>query len=161
MSIELTSWCAALAAAAVAVFLTQPATANEQAENPMVITITTAPTSKMRYPTVGDWQFEPDGSLHITVAKMPNRHYEFLVALHEIVEAMLCKQSGVAQHTVDNFDMSYERHRKSNDNSEPGDARGAPYHRQHVIASVTERLAAELLKVDWNRYNDAVEAPPR
>src|SRR5215467_14962981 len=59
---------------------------------PLIITIEAAPpAAKMRYPTVGDWQFKPDGSLHITVARMSDRRYEFLVGLHELVEALLCK----------------------------------------------------------------------
>jgi len=124
---------------------------------PLIITIETAPpAAKMRYPTVGDWQFKPDGSLHITVARMSDRRYEFLVGLHELVEALLCKQAGVSQAAVDAFDVEYEKRRKQGDDSEPGDAAGAPYRREHVIASVTERLAADLLGVNWDRYGAEV-----
>ena len=122
----------------------------------MMITIETAPAAKMRYPSAGDWQLKPDGTLHITVSRMSDHRYEFLVALHELVEALLCKETGVSQAAVDAFDIEYEKHRKPGDDSEPGDAAGAPYRREHVIASVTERLAAELLKVDWNRYGAEV-----
>jgi hypothetical protein len=31
----------------------------------MVITIETVPAAKMRYPTAADWQFKPDGTLHV------------------------------------------------------------------------------------------------
>jgi|SRR6516164_9041237 len=110
----------------------------------------------MRYPTAADWQFKPDGSVHITVTRMSDHRYEFLLALHELVEALLCKATGVPQAAVDAFDIEYEQHRKPGDDSEPGDAAGAPYRREHVIASVTERLAADLLKVDWNRYGAEV-----
>ena len=124
---------------------------------PLIITIEAAPpAAKMRYPTVGDWQFKPDGSLHITVARMSDRRYEFLVGLHELVEALLCKQAGVSQAAVDAFDVEYETRRKQGDDSEPGDAAGAPYRREHVIASVTERLAADLLGVNWDRYGAEV-----
>jgi hypothetical protein len=61
----------------------------------MIITIETIPAAKMRYPTVGDWQFKPDGTLHITVSRMTDRRYEFLLALHELVEALLYKATGV------------------------------------------------------------------
>jgi hypothetical protein len=57
----------------------------------------------MRYPTVADWQFKPDGSLHITVARMSDRRYEFSLALHELIEGLLCQQSGVSQERVDAF----------------------------------------------------------
>ena len=70
---------------------------------------------------------------------------------------MLCQQSGVSQERVDAFDKSYEAKRPPADkDSEPGDDPAAPYHRQHVIALVTERLAADLLRVDWNRYGAEV-----
>jgi len=88
---------------------------------------------------------------------MTDRRYELLVALHELVEALLCQQSGVSQERVDAFDKAYEAKRPLADkDSEPGDDPAAPYNRQHVIASVTERLAADLLKVDWNRYGAEV-----
>ena len=104
-----------------------------------------------------DWQFKPDGSLHITVTRMSYRHYEFLLALHELVEAMLCAETGVSQAAVDAFDKAYEAKRPPADkDSEPGDDPAAPYRREHVIASVTERLTADLLKVDWNRYGAEV-----
>jgi len=78
---------------------------------------------------------------------MTDRRYELLVALHELVEALLCQQSGVSQERVDAFDKAYEAKRPLADkDSEPGDDPAAPYNRQHVIASVTERLAADLLR---------------
>jgi hypothetical protein len=146
-----------IAAAILTALLTLPA-ASEQRHpiKPMIITIETVPAAKMRYPTVGDWQFKPDGTLHITVSRMSDHRYEFLLALHELVEALLCRQAGISEAAVDAFDEAYERHRKPGDDSEPGDAAGAPYRREHVIASVTERLAADLLKVDWNRYDAEV-----
>jgi hypothetical protein len=76
----------------------------------------------MRYPTAADWQFKPDGSVHITVTRMSDHRYEFLLALHELVEALLCKATGVPQAAVDAFDIEYEQHRKPGDDSEPGDA---------------------------------------
>ena len=39
-----------------------------------------------------------------------------------------------------------------------GAASAAPYRREHVIASVVDRLAADLLKVDWNRYSAEVNS---
>jgi hypothetical protein len=142
-----------LAAAMLSALIALPAASEQKL---MIITIETVPAAKMRYPTAGDWQFKADGSLHIAVARMSNRRYEFLLALHELVEAMLCEEAGVSQAAVDAFDVGYEKRRKPGDDSEPGDAAGAPYRPEHVIASVTERLAADLLKVDWNRYGAEV-----
>jgi hypothetical protein len=137
-------------AAILPAMLTLPA-ASEQGHpmKPIVITIETAPAAKIRYPIAGDWQFRPDGSLRITVAQMSDRRFQQLVALHELVEALLCKEAGVSQERVDALDEAYEAKRLPDDkDSEPGDDPAAPYHREHVIASVTERLAADLLRVD-------------
>jgi hypothetical protein len=143
-----------LAAAMLSASITLPA-ASEQ--KPMIITIEAVPAAQMRYPSAGDWQFKPDGSLHIAVTQMSDRRYEFLLALHELVEALLCRETGVTQAAVDAFDKRYEEHRAADDkDSEPGDDRAAPYRRQHAIASVTERLAADLLNVDWHRYGAEV-----
>ena len=112
-----------LAAALLSALIALPA-ASEQRHpiKPMVITIETVPGAKMRYPTAADWQFKPDGSVHITVTRMSDHRYEFLLALHELVEALLCKATGVPQAAVDAFDIEYEQHRKPGDDSEPGDA---------------------------------------
>jgi hypothetical protein len=44
-----------------------------------------------RYPTAGDWQLKPDG-LHIFVSRMSDQRHEFLVGMHEAIEAYPCKQ---------------------------------------------------------------------
>ena len=56
------------------------------------------------------------------MTRMSDRHYEFLLALHELVEAMLCAETGVSQAAVDAFDKAYEAKRPPADkDSEPGD----------------------------------------
>jgi hypothetical protein len=87
-------------------------------------------------------------SWHHAHQRISNRRYEFLLALHELVEALLCKEARVSQVAVDAFDAGYEKRGQPGDDSEPGAAAGAPYPREHVIAWVIERLAADLLKVD-------------
>ena len=53
---------------------------------------------------------------------MTDRRYELLVALHELVEALLCKEAGVSQERVDALDEAYEAKRLPDDkDSEPGD----------------------------------------
>lgn len=80
----------------------------------MNIRIKTIPHNKQRYATCGDWYYEGEGadkSLEIRVSQLPDSRYEFLVALHELVEVKLCEWSGVSQQAVDAFDMEYEKNR--------------------------------------------------
>jgi hypothetical protein len=86
---------------------------------PLRIVIETIPHSQRRYPTVGDWQFDKAGDLHITVSKMSDQRYEFLVAAHEMIEAYLAIHAGVSPTAVDRFDKAYEANRKPGDDSEP------------------------------------------
>jgi hypothetical protein len=127
----------------------------------MNIEIKVIPHSEQRYPTVGDWFYTPDGDdklLCIRVSKMSDRRYEFLVALHELVEVKLCEWGGITQEMVDAFDMEFEKNRHPDDLSEPGDDSSAPYRVQHCIATGIERIVAALLGVSWNEYAKEVES---
>jgi hypothetical protein len=46
------------------------------------------------------------------------------------------------------------------DSEEPGDAVGAPYRKQHCIATAVERLLCAELGVDWDRYNQKLAKMP-
>jgi len=102
--------------------------------------------------TVGDW-YERDGVLNIKVSKLSCDDYEFLVAVHELVERFLCNHAGISEEQVDKFDKNWEEHEGI---EEAGDDSKAPYHHQHIIAGVVERLVAEELGVNWNDYSDEV-----
>jgi hypothetical protein len=98
--------------------------------------------------TVGDWYLDSDGSLHIEVSPMceyPNDDQDvlndagFLIALHELIEAMLCLKRGITQQTVDMFDFEFSgKH-------EPGDDADSPYRREHRFACMIEHLVAHEL----------------
>lgn len=122
----------------------------------MNIKIEVIPHDQQRYPTVGDWFFEPNGDLTIKVSKMSDARFEALVAVHELVEVLICQHDGVTQEQVDAFDMEYERTRPEGDDSEPGDSVYAPYGKQHCIATAVERLLAAELGVSWKVYDDEV-----
>jgi hypothetical protein len=79
---------------------------------PLRIVVETVDHSKQRYSTVGDWQIDKHGNLHITVSKMSDQRYEFLMAAHEMIEAYLAQRAGVTQEAVDKLDMAYEAKRK-------------------------------------------------
>jgi hypothetical protein len=123
----------------------------------MQITIKIIPHNEQRYPTCGDWQFLPNGDLLITISEMGDWKKEFLVAFHELAEVMLCKDRGIQQELVDRFDMEYEKNRSDWDqSSEPGDAAGSPYHREHFFATTVERLMCAELGVDWGEYEKTI-----
>lgn len=125
----------------------------------MRIVIDTIAHVHQRYPTVGDWQFSQDGSrLGINISRMDNEDYEFLVALHEMIEAYLCRKHGITTQQVDEFDMNYEANRINGDESEPGAQPVAPYFKEHQAAENIERHVAVLLGVDWDTYDKHVEA---
>lgn len=123
----------------------------------MRITIETIPHAEQRYPTVGDWQWRGDDLL-IRVSEMGDWRYEAAVAVHELVEVLLCKRDGVTEAAVDAFDMAYEKARQPGDESEPGDDPACPYARQHCFATAVERMLAAALGMSWLEYERKVES---
>jgi len=121
------------------------------------IDIKTVPHNKQRYPTVGDYYREKH-KMHFRISEMQNKDYEFLVAIHELVEQYLCEKEKISIESIDQFDISFERFRNAGDTSEPGDDKKAPYYRQHQIATAIERLMAVHIGVDWNDYDRKIAA---
>jgi hypothetical protein len=118
----------------------------------MHVTIQTIPHSDQRYPTVGDWVWVDEHNLVIRVSHLGERRYETLIAVHELVEAVLCRERGIAEEVVVAFDMGYEG------DGEPGDEPDSPYHREHAEATTIERHLALLMGVCWDEYDNAVSA---
>ncbi|HEX5232935.1 MAG TPA: hypothetical protein VFW56_11920 [Bradyrhizobium sp.] len=65
-----------------------------------------------------------------------------LVAIHELIEATLCRARGVTQQAVDAFDAAYEG------DGEPGDDPASPYRREHRFAMIVEMMLAHELGLD-------------
>jgi hypothetical protein len=102
----------------------------------------------MRYPTAGDWEWLPDGALMLKVPEYGGRDVSvLLVAIHEMIEAYLCKRDGVTDEQVTRFDVENPKL------DEPGDDPRAPYHRQHVVAMALEREAAIATSTDWATHD--------
>lgn len=119
----------------------------------MKIIIETIPHGRQRYPTAGDW-YLADGELKIRVSKLGNWRYEMAVAVHEIVEALLCMNNGVSEADVDVFDVTYRGE------GEPGDDAAAPYSNEHCFATAVERMLIAAFGVSWAEYEAAVEKLP-
>ena len=127
----------------------------------MNIFIKTIPHKKQRYRTAGDWFFDKFGDLYIRVSFLGNWRYEFLVALHEMIEVAICKSEGISQREVDAFDIAFEKERDKNmhnDSDEPGDDPRSPYKDAHQFAGKIEKMTSNILGVVWDKYGDSVEA---
>ncbi len=117
----------------------------------MKIVIDTVDHANQRYPTAGDWIIGGD-SVHIVVSRLDDPDMEFLVAVHELVEAWLCDKRGIPEPDVMAFDVDH------GGEADPGGLSEAPYHKEHMFAETIERLLANELGVDWNVYTAKVEA---
>jgi hypothetical protein len=124
------------------------------------IRIRTIPHHYQQYETVGNYWRDLDAGhevLEIRVSRMRDRRHEFLVALHELIEAFLCDWRRIPFGAITRFDIEYENARRRGDSSEPGACQRAPYRKEHHFAENIEKLVARELEVDWPQYNRAVE----
>ena len=92
---------------------------------------------------------------------MPDMRYCLLVAVHELVEKILCSDRRISDEDITAFDKKYEADRLAGahpPDAEPGDNRLSPYRKEHFHATNIERLLAEQLNVDWERYEQTIIA---
>jgi hypothetical protein len=114
----------------------------------MTVRVLLVPQSEQRYDTLGDWIWTGTG-LEIRLSREfceRDPRYGALLLVHEFVEAMLCRSTGISTRQVDAFDMRFVG------DGEPGDDPSAPYHYQHQAAEAAERALAAELGVNWRRY---------
>jgi hypothetical protein len=124
------------------------------------IRIETIPHDRHRYPTVGDYWDDPDGTLQLRVTDLGDRRLELLIALHELIECELCRQRGIAEPDIMAFDVAFEKEIEAgrrDDDEEPGDDPRAPYHREHVYATNIERMLAYEMGVHWDDYGERLD----
>ena len=119
------------------------------------IDIKTIPHNRQRYPTCGDY-WRDKHKVHFRISDMKDKDYEFLIAIHELIEHHLCEQRGIDLYSIDEFDKKYEKDRKKGDVSEPGNDPKAPYYLEHQFATKIEKLIAKELGVIWDEYDKAV-----
>jgi hypothetical protein len=112
------------------------------------IRISVIPHDKQRYDTAGDWRTYDHGDWVIGVSDLGDPRYNLLIAVHELVEMVLCLNRGISQEAVDQFDMNYSGMHAD----DPGDDPAAPYHKEHMAATAIERLMAVMLDVNWAKY---------
>lgn len=112
-----------------------------------------------RYETVGDYFTDKKGKEQIRVSRMSDPRYELLVAVHEFVEDFLCQHHGIKESDITRFDKQFERERKKGfhtPEAECGDSMDAPYFNEHQFATKIEKIIAEELGVDWQKYSTEI-----
>jgi hypothetical protein len=88
----------------------------------------TIPHNKQKYPTLGDWYRDPKtGEAVIRVSDTGDWRYDFLITIHELVEAALCNNRNISEDDVTKFDLE---HLESDD---PGFLKEAPYYKEHQL----------------------------
>lgn len=113
--------------------------------------VATIPNHSQRYRTCGDWFHEENGTLRINVSNTGNKDYEFLVAIHEMIEQYLCEKAGITEQQVDTWDLTHE------DVDEPGEMMNCPYREHHQFAEAVEKVIAEKIGVDWREYGKRLQ----
>lgn len=125
------------------------------------IEIKTIPRNQQRYDTVGDWYLE-DGVFKFRISDMGNEKMEALIAIHELVEAVLCYGKGINQHDVDEFDLRFEKESQpggpKENAGEPGDDPDSPYQFPHAIGTGIERILCACLGIKWADYEKVVNS---
>jgi hypothetical protein len=106
---------------------------------------------------VGDYWEKSPGVWEMRVSELGDWRKNMLVAVHELAEVIQTEAAGIPEPTIQKFDEEYYR-----DNPdtlvEAGDVPAAPYHRQHVVAELIERLLASQLGISWLDHTNAVES---
>jgi hypothetical protein len=113
------------------------------------VIMTTLPFDKLRYQTYGDY-YEKPGVVHIDVAKQDNPLYEWLIAIHELVEYVLVKARKISIDEIEEFDQTCQ-------SEDPGDDPAAPYYHEHQVASIVERIVANELGLKWHEYEEQIK----
>ena len=109
--------------------------------------------NKQRYNTVGDWYYDSsENSIIVKVSDTRNNRLNFLIAIHEIIEATLCMWDGITSKMVDKWDSN------NADYNDPGSLPNCIYGKQHLIATSIEMMLAVIIGVDWNWYEDVINS---
>lgn len=115
------------------------------------VIIETIRSDEQVYPTCGNYQ-DFDKYELVSITKQDNEDYEFLVAIHELVEWWITKKRGIKEEDITSYDVAWEL-RSSPKADEPGNEEDCPYKKEHRFAENIERQIAHELGIDWEEYN--------
>jgi len=124
-----------------------------------IATLKTAPLTEIRNNQAGDWKI---GKQVIAIsAQMSNTDSELAVAIHELIEAWICKRDGITDEQVTEFDELFEKERKDGKHDqfdEAGDDPRAPYWSAHQSATDVEMLVCSALDLPWGEHENNVNS---
>lgn len=103
-------------------------------------------TGECRFDGVGDWPKYDE----IIVSPLKDWKHEFLIGLHELIEAQLCKARGITPEMVDEFDSKFKG------DGEPGDDPDCPYRKEHAFASMIEMIVCNELGINFSEYEKTI-----
>lgn len=122
------------------------------------IEIKTISQHQQRYETIGDY-FNRGNKWCFRISRM-NFRSEGAVAVHELIEKILCHWQGISNEKIDVFDLEWEKRSRKSPclYAEPGDDPEAPYHAAHMFAKKVEKMLVEELGLSWKEHNDICNA---
>lgn len=107
--------------------------------------------ANQRFSECGDWFYDAeDDVITIFVSRMEDWKSEIAVAVHEVVESVMCLDRGIDQTDIDLFDKNFYQDHKS---GEAGDDKNAPYFDEHVAATFIEREVCNQLGLTWDKHS--------
>jgi hypothetical protein len=123
------------------------------------IAITKIPPKLQRYPTAGDYIYDSaTKTLHITISDTGDERDFYALALHEMVESILCHVRGISFDAIDAFDIQHEHDVTAGvEHGEPGVRPDAPYVTEHMAATEYEQKFVKDLNLRWNEYDARVD----
>jgi hypothetical protein len=115
------------------------------------IEIKTVPQKEQRYVTCGDYWSIGEKDI-FRISDCGNRKYEWMLAIHELIEKALCEKAGITNQQIDDFDASQKTLEE-----EPGDEPDSPYRDQHCFATAAERMLCAAMGLAWKEYETFLE----
>ena len=127
----------------------------------MRIVIETVEPEAIRCRQLGDWRWNGDELIVYVNQEIPDAKSLILVGLHEMVEAILCKNYGITDEQVTAFDCQFEKERDAGMHAlhaENGNDERACYHQQHLEASAIEMMMCSVLGTTWDVHTANLES---
>jgi hypothetical protein len=89
---------------------------------------------------------------------MNNEMFNGMVAVHELVEFLLCRHKGISEEAITKFDIKFEKKRKKGNDDEPGFDNKAPYRNEHTAATAVEMIMCSSAGISWNDYGNKINS---
>lgn len=115
--------------------------------------ITVCPHKHQTYNTAGNYN-QWDNYWLLEVSELPDWRMEAAIVIHEFVEMCLTKHRGISWDDITRYDTVGN----GKDSDDPGANEDAPYHKEHTEAERLERLFCDMIGIEWDVYNKALDA---